>query len=134
MLFYCILNLLYSACSRVPYDCSMAKKRRAEEQASGVPINKRKSLLMKPRHYRPDMGCKESPDNRNEDDGLLETNDHATAGSKRHGPSSIYFCHQTSFLGHGEDMVPITVKYLGFRNKTPTIISVNIHLLRLHLF
>ncbi|XP_021037697.1 suppression of tumorigenicity 18 protein [Mus caroli] len=64
---------------RVPYDCSMAKKRRAEEQASGVPVNKRKSLLMKPRHYSPDMGCKESPDNRNEDDGLLETNDHATA-------------------------------------------------------
>ncbi|XP_059111605.1 suppression of tumorigenicity 18 protein isoform X3 [Peromyscus eremicus] len=57
----------------------MAKKRRAEEQALGVPVNKRKSLLMKPRHYSPDMDCKGNPDSRNEDDGLLETNDHSTA-------------------------------------------------------
>ncbi|MEJ1284940.1 hypothetical protein NN561_015930 [Cricetulus griseus] len=57
----------------------MAKKRRAEEQALGVPVNKRKSLLMKPRHYSPDMDCKGNPDNRNEDDGLLETNEHSTA-------------------------------------------------------
>uniref|UniRef100_A0A8C2M080 Suppression of tumorigenicity 18 n=2 Tax=Cricetulus griseus TaxID=10029 RepID=A0A8C2M080_CRIGR len=64
---------------RAAYDCSMAKKRRAEEQALGVPVNKRKSLLMKPRHYSPDMDCKGNPDNRNEDDGLLETNEHSTA-------------------------------------------------------
>lgn len=64
---------------RVAYDCSMAKKRRAEEQTLGVPVNKRKSLLMKPRHYSPDTDCKENPDNRNEDDSLLETNDHSTA-------------------------------------------------------
>ncbi|XP_050019632.1 suppression of tumorigenicity 18 protein isoform X3 [Alexandromys fortis] len=57
----------------------MAKKRRAEKQALGVPVNKRKSLLMKPRHYSPDVDCKGNPDNRNEDDGLLETNDHSTA-------------------------------------------------------
>ncbi|XP_051015483.1 suppression of tumorigenicity 18 protein [Acomys russatus] len=57
----------------------MAKKRRAEEQTLGVPVNKRKSLLMKPRHYSPDMDCKENPDNKNEDDSLLETNDHSTA-------------------------------------------------------
>uniref|UniRef100_A0A8C5S1K1 Uncharacterized protein n=1 Tax=Laticauda laticaudata TaxID=8630 RepID=A0A8C5S1K1_LATLA len=31
----------------------MAKKRKAEEQILEVPINKRKSLLMKPRHYNP---------------------------------------------------------------------------------
>ncbi|XP_052031953.1 suppression of tumorigenicity 18 protein isoform X4 [Apodemus sylvaticus] len=61
----------------------MAKKRRAEEQALGVPVNKRKSLLMKPRHYSPDVDCKENPDNRNEDDSLLEMNDHATADSPR---------------------------------------------------
>ncbi|XP_028629244.1 suppression of tumorigenicity 18 protein isoform X3 [Grammomys surdaster] len=57
----------------------MSKKRRADEQALGVPVNKRKSLLMKPRHYSPDMDCKENPDNRNEDDRILETNDHSTA-------------------------------------------------------
>lgn len=31
----------------------MAKKRKAEEQIPGVAVNKRKSLLMKPRHYSP---------------------------------------------------------------------------------
>ncbi|EGW04113.1 Suppression of tumorigenicity protein 18 [Cricetulus griseus] len=77
--FYRVLNLPCSAHSRAAYDCSMAKKRRAEEQALGVPVNKRKSLLMKPRHYSPDMDCKGNPDNRNEDDGLLETNEHSTA-------------------------------------------------------
>uniref|UniRef100_A0A8B9EJU9 ST18 C2H2C-type zinc finger transcription factor n=1 Tax=Anser cygnoides TaxID=8845 RepID=A0A8B9EJU9_ANSCY len=41
------------------YKCSMAKKRKAEEQISGVPVNKRKSLLMKPRHYSPSLECKE---------------------------------------------------------------------------
>ncbi|XP_021078950.1 suppression of tumorigenicity 18 protein isoform X2 [Mesocricetus auratus] len=64
---------------RAAYDCSMAKKRRAEEQALGVPVNKRKSLLMKPRHYSPDMDCKGNPDNKNEEDGLLEMNEHSTA-------------------------------------------------------
>ncbi|KAH0617723.1 hypothetical protein JD844_016232 [Phrynosoma platyrhinos] len=33
----------------------MAKKRKAEEQLLGVPVNKRKSLLMKPRHYSPSL-------------------------------------------------------------------------------
>ncbi|XP_059692299.1 suppression of tumorigenicity 18 protein isoform X5 [Gavia stellata] len=42
----------------------MAKKRKAEEQVSGVPINKRKSLLMKPRHYSPSLECKEENEDR----------------------------------------------------------------------
>nr|XP_060631280.1 suppression of tumorigenicity 18 protein isoform X5 [Anolis sagrei ordinatus] len=37
------------------YKSSMAKKRKAEEQILGVPVNKRKSLLMKPRHYSPSV-------------------------------------------------------------------------------
>ncbi|XP_042321550.1 suppression of tumorigenicity 18 protein isoform X1 [Sceloporus undulatus] len=37
------------------YKSSMAKKRKAEEQLWGVPVNKRKSLLMKPRHYSPSL-------------------------------------------------------------------------------
>uniref|UniRef100_A0A8C6Y9Q3 ST18 C2H2C-type zinc finger transcription factor n=1 Tax=Naja naja TaxID=35670 RepID=A0A8C6Y9Q3_NAJNA len=47
------------------YKNSMAKKRKAEEQVLEVPINKRKSLLMKPRHYNPILEGK----GENEDDG-----------------------------------------------------------------
>ncbi|XP_050797894.1 suppression of tumorigenicity 18 protein isoform X4 [Gopherus flavomarginatus] len=60
------------------YKCSMAKKRKAEEQISGVPVNKRKSLLMKPRHYSPTVECKEENEDRTElqeDINVLETND-----------------------------------------------------------
>ncbi|XP_070924350.1 suppression of tumorigenicity 18 protein isoform X2 [Macaca nemestrina] len=63
----------------VAYDCSMAKKRRAEDPALGVPVNKRKSLLMKPRHYSPNADCQEDRSDRTEDDGPLETHDHSTA-------------------------------------------------------
>ncbi|XP_040828650.1 suppression of tumorigenicity 18 protein isoform X4 [Ochotona curzoniae] len=61
----------------------MAKKRRAEEQALGVPVNKRKSLLMKPRHYSPNLDCKEERDDKAEEDGMVETSDHSTADSPR---------------------------------------------------
>ncbi|XP_042552088.1 suppression of tumorigenicity 18 protein-like [Dipodomys spectabilis] len=57
----------------------MMKKRRAEEQALGVPVNKRKSLLMKPRHYSPDTDCKGDRDDRTENDSLLETGDHSAS-------------------------------------------------------
>lgn len=68
------------------YDCSMAKKRRAAEQALGVPVNKRKSLLMKPRHYSPNLDCREECDDRTqaeEEDGFAEASDHTATGSKR---------------------------------------------------
>lgn len=71
------------------YDCSLAKKRRAEEQALGVPVNKRKSLLMKPRHYSPNTGCKEEHDasvEAEEDGGVLENSDHSITGSKKQHP------------------------------------------------
>ncbi|PKK33935.1 suppression of tumorigenicity 18, zinc finger [Columba livia] len=58
------------------YKCSMAKKRKAEEQISGVPVNKRKSLLMKPRHYSPSLECKEESEDRSdlqEDISVLES-------------------------------------------------------------
>lgn len=67
------------------YDCSMAKKRRAAEQALGVPVNKRKSLLMKPRHYSPNLDCREECDDRTEaeeEDSLLEASDRTATGSK----------------------------------------------------
>ncbi|KAL8182152.1 UNVERIFIED_CONTAM: hypothetical protein K2H54_045533 [Gekko kuhli] len=54
----------------------MAKKRKAEEQILGVPINKRKSLLMKPRHYSPSVERKgENEDNieLQDDNSLIKT-------------------------------------------------------------
>nr|XP_033789581.1 suppression of tumorigenicity 18 protein isoform X2 [Geotrypetes seraphini] len=48
------------------YNCSMAKKRKAQEQASGNPVNKRKSLLMKPRHYSPSIECEEENEEKKE--------------------------------------------------------------------
>ncbi|XP_061654019.1 suppression of tumorigenicity 18 protein isoform X2 [Phyllopteryx taeniolatus] len=39
-----------------PYGSSV-RKRSAQEGAAGAPINKRKSLLMKPRHYSPSEAC-----------------------------------------------------------------------------
>ncbi|XP_053105336.1 suppression of tumorigenicity 18 protein isoform X4 [Hemicordylus capensis] len=53
------------------YKSSMAKKRKAEEQISGVPVNKRKSLLMKPRHYSPSAEGK----GENEDKAELQDDD-----------------------------------------------------------
>ncbi|KAM9718467.1 suppression of tumorigenicity 18 protein isoform 1-T1 [Menidia menidia] len=41
-----------------PYG-SMVRKRSAQEGAQGAPVNKRKSLLMKPRHYSPSEACEE---------------------------------------------------------------------------
>ncbi|XP_077665139.1 suppression of tumorigenicity 18 protein isoform X4 [Eretmochelys imbricata] len=64
----------------------MAKKRKAEEQISGVPVNKRKSLLMKPRHYSPSVECKEENEDRTElqeDISVLETNDTPATDSPR---------------------------------------------------
>ncbi|XP_061851112.1 suppression of tumorigenicity 18 protein isoform X4 [Colius striatus] len=55
----------------------MAKKRKAEEQISGVPVNKRKSLLMKPRHYSPTLECKEENEDRmdlQEEISVLQSN------------------------------------------------------------
>ncbi|KAM6214652.1 suppression of tumorigenicity 18 protein isoform 2-T2 [Rhynchocyon petersi] len=62
------------------YDCSMGRKRRGEEQTLGVPVNKRKSLLMKPRHYSPNMDCKEENEDKTEEDNrLLQTDAHSIA-------------------------------------------------------
>ncbi|KAM9050494.1 suppression of tumorigenicity 18 protein isoform 4-T4 [Megaptera novaeangliae] len=69
------------------HDCSTAKKRRAGEQALGVPVNKRKSLLMKPRHYSPSQDCEEGRAERTADalgqDGPPETHHHPGADSPR---------------------------------------------------
>lgn len=86
---FTMFSICPNHCS-VAYDCSVAKKRRAEEQALGVPVNKRKSLLMKPRHYSPNLDCKAHRDDRTEDDGLVETSDHSTAGSKKDSQNLVH--------------------------------------------
>ncbi|XP_065484121.1 suppression of tumorigenicity 18 protein isoform X4 [Caloenas nicobarica] len=70
----------------------MAKKRKAEEQISGVPVNKRKSLLMKPRHYSPSLECKEENEDKTdlqEDISVLEsssTSEESTPKSSEETP------------------------------------------------
>lgn len=41
-----------------PYG-TVARKRSAQDGVQGAPVNKRKSLLMKPRHYSPSEACEE---------------------------------------------------------------------------
>lgn len=101
----------------------MVKKRRAEEQVSGVPVNKRKSLLMKPRHYSPNMDCKER-DTRTEaeeDNGLLETNKQPTTGSKEECPK-LFICPGTkdSALIYVEPIVCVVQTIFQFGNKPNT--------------
>lgn len=99
------IRLLY--CSAA-YDCAPAKKRRAGEQALGVPINKRKSLLMKPRHYSPRVDREEGRAHRTEaegQDGPLETDHHPSAGIEEAWP------HLTSSLAH---RLGLTLPYTWF--------------------
>lgn len=80
------------------HDCTTAKKRRAGEQALGVPVNKRKSLLMKPRHYSPSVDCEEGRADQTEAEGpddCLQTNHHPSTGSEGPGPSFTSLPPQT---------------------------------------
>ncbi|XP_054564355.1 suppression of tumorigenicity 18 protein isoform X2 [Eptesicus fuscus] len=114
----------------------MAKKRRAEEQASGVPVNKRKSLLMKPRHYSPNMNGQEGLDTRTEaeeDNGLLGTNAHptteeimtkpmdenvhSTAQENSHGKEDRYGCYQ--------ELVVKSLMHLGTFEKSAPVQTAN---------
>ncbi|KAJ0058697.1 hypothetical protein NL108_000394, partial [Boleophthalmus pectinirostris] len=51
-------TLRMNDCVTVPYGPA-ARKRSAQEGVQGAPVNKRKSLLMKPRHYSPSEACEE---------------------------------------------------------------------------
>eukprot|EP00062_Callorhinchus_milii_P020011 gi/632975202/ref/XP_007904097.1/ PREDICTED: suppression of tumorigenicity 18 protein isoform X2 [Callorhinchus milii] len=56
--------------------CSAAKKRKMQEQELGASINKRKSLLMKPRHFSPNEECEEdSKEAKEPDDDGTETDE-----------------------------------------------------------
>ncbi|XP_040288020.1 suppression of tumorigenicity 18 protein isoform X2 [Bufo bufo] len=47
----------------------MSKKRKFQEQGSPAPVNKRKSLLMKPQHYNPTEELEEDSEDKSEDIG-----------------------------------------------------------------
>ncbi|XP_058688364.1 suppression of tumorigenicity 18 protein isoform X5 [Poecile atricapillus] len=66
----------------------MAKKRKAEDQISGVPVNKRKSLLMKPRHYSPSLECKEENEDRPELQEDISVLERGSAPGKESTPKS----------------------------------------------
>ncbi|KAG8570856.1 hypothetical protein GDO81_011448 [Engystomops pustulosus] len=48
------------------YNCTMSKKRKFQEQGSVAPVNKRKSLLMKPQHYNPSEELEEDSEDKSE--------------------------------------------------------------------
>ncbi|XP_075682370.1 suppression of tumorigenicity 18 protein isoform X2 [Rhinoderma darwinii] len=48
------------------YNCTMSKKRKFQEQGSSTPVNKRKSLLMKPQHYNPSEELEEDGEEKSE--------------------------------------------------------------------
>ncbi|XP_068090854.1 suppression of tumorigenicity 18 protein isoform X3 [Hyperolius riggenbachi] len=48
------------------YNCTMSKKRKFLEQGSTAPVNKRKSLLMKPQHYNPSEELEEDNEDKPE--------------------------------------------------------------------
>ncbi|KAM4706291.1 suppression of tumorigenicity 18 protein [Rhinophrynus dorsalis] len=48
------------------YNCTMSKKRKFQEQCSTAPVNKRKSLLMKPQHYNPSEEFDEDNEDKSE--------------------------------------------------------------------
>ncbi|XP_060054446.1 suppression of tumorigenicity 18 protein isoform X2 [Erinaceus europaeus] len=105
------------------YDCSLAKKRKAEEQSLVVPVNKRKSLLMKPRHYSPNVDCKEECDDRieaDEDDGLLEANNHPTTeiimksmDENLHSPAQKNSNRKEERYGCYQELVVKSLMHLG---------------------
>ncbi|XP_078254667.1 suppression of tumorigenicity 18 protein [Rhinoraja longicauda] len=54
--------------------CPAAKRRKVQEQELGTSVNKRKSLLMKPRHYSPSKDCEEeSKEGKDCDETLRKT-------------------------------------------------------------
>lgn len=76
----------------------MAKKRKAEEQISGVPVNKRKSLLMKPRHYSPSVEGKGENEDKAElqdDSNILKA---GIKGNKHHIEVNLVFQRQSGVM------------------------------------
>ncbi|XP_067887928.1 suppression of tumorigenicity 18 protein isoform X3 [Heterodontus francisci] len=58
------------------HNCSVAKKRKMQEQKFGSSVNKRKSLLMKPRHYSPSKDCEEeSKEGKDTEEILAQTDE-----------------------------------------------------------
>ncbi|KAK2822509.1 hypothetical protein Q5P01_022574 [Channa striata] len=81
-----------------PYG-SMARKRSAQDGVQG-PVNKRKSLLMKPRHYSPSEACEEESEDLapSQDKEELRNIDTPADGNLNmmNGISNINGCHDTA--------------------------------------
>ncbi|KAB0371842.1 hypothetical protein FD755_016780 [Muntiacus reevesi] len=117
------------------HDCTTAKKRRAGEQALGVPVNKRKSLLMKPRHYSPSVDSEEGRADQTEAEGpddCLETNHHpsteimikpmeekfhSTAQENSDGKEDRYGCYQ--------ELVVKSLMHLGTLEKSASVQTIS---------
>ncbi|KAB0363080.1 hypothetical protein FD754_007236 [Muntiacus muntjak] len=117
------------------HDCTTAKKRRAGEQALGVPVNKRKSLLMKPRHYSPSVDSEEGRADQTEAEGpddCLETNHHpsteimikpmeekfhSTAQENSDGKEDRYSCYQ--------ELVVKSLMHLGTLEKSASVQTIS---------
>ncbi|XP_036617326.1 suppression of tumorigenicity 18 protein isoform X3 [Trichosurus vulpecula] len=109
----------------------MAKKRKTEEPTLGVPVNKRKSLLMKPRHYSPSVECKEENDDQSEteEDCLLETNGHPITEENLVKPTEgiLHSNGKESFNRNKErytsyqDLVVKSLMHLGKLEQDPSI-------------
>ncbi|XP_025931620.1 suppression of tumorigenicity 18 protein isoform X3 [Apteryx rowi] len=90
----------------------MAKKRKAEEQLSGVPVNKRKSLLMKPRHYSPSLECKEE----NEDRTDLQEDFNVLESSSTPEENTAKSSEETSHLGGQENSSQKKDNYTSYQD------------------
>ncbi|XP_044513955.1 suppression of tumorigenicity 18 protein isoform X3 [Gracilinanus agilis] len=114
----------------------MAKKRKTEEPALGVPVNKRKSLLMKPRHYSPSVECKEENEDQSEteeDDCLLEMNGHPIAEENLVKPTEgiLHSSGKESFNRNKDsytsyqDLVVKSLMHLGKLDQDASIQTLN---------
>uniref|UniRef100_W5MFA3 ST18 C2H2C-type zinc finger transcription factor n=1 Tax=Lepisosteus oculatus TaxID=7918 RepID=W5MFA3_LEPOC len=87
--------------SKVPVDSiaqalsaygSMARKRSAQEAVCGAPVNKRKSLLMKPRHYSPSNDCDEETEDLAEIEDKDELRSIDTPAGKKASHLVMQYC------------------------------------------
>ncbi|MBN3304763.1 ST18 protein, partial [Amia calva] len=109
----------------------MARKRSAQEVVCGAPVNKRKSLLMKPRHYSPSNDC----DEENEDlaetedkDGLRSIDTPAASAlqqSSGNGYSGVQTDHLFQYRNHSRDPRFFSVIFFRGSPDTEKLLCIN---------
>ncbi|XP_065751802.1 suppression of tumorigenicity 18 protein [Phocoena phocoena] len=119
------------------HDCSTAKKRRAGEQALGVPVNKRKSLLMKPRHYSPSADREEGRAERTAEalgqDGAPDTHHHPGAEEimikpmeeKLHSTAQENSDGKEDRYGRYQELVVKSLMHLGKFEKNASVQTIS---------